>query len=147
MSPEQVTTGMSVDTRTDLWSLAVVFYAALCGQKPFGHDELDELKIQNNQLQVQNRALKRRGAAEETNAEDAAARTTALVALKAEMELLRKFSDMASGGRWLARWRIWLAGLKRKRAEFRAAASSLRRSVNRISVAGRSLGADSQPSA
>ena len=85
--------------------------------------QLDELKIQNNQLQVQNRALKRRGAAEETNAEDAAARTTALVALKAEMELLRKFSDMASGGRWLARWRIWLAGLKRKRAEFRAAAS------------------------
>eukprot|EP01047_Picozoa_sp_COSAG01_P016748 COSAG01_NODE_866_length_13045_cov_12.921288_6_plen_1707_part_00 len=45
MSPEQVTTGMSVDTRTDLWSLGVVFYAALCGQKPFGHDELDELKI------------------------------------------------------------------------------------------------------
>jgi predicted Ser/Thr protein kinase len=39
MSPEQITRG-SVDARSDLFSLAVILYEMLCGERPFGGDEL-----------------------------------------------------------------------------------------------------------
>lgn len=35
MSPEQLDGGLDVDLRTDLWSLAIIVYEALTGQKPF----------------------------------------------------------------------------------------------------------------
>ncbi|NUP05785.1 MAG: serine/threonine protein kinase [Polyangiaceae bacterium] len=35
MSPEQIQCGRDVDTRSDLWSLAVILYRAITGQRPF----------------------------------------------------------------------------------------------------------------
>jgi serine/threonine-protein kinase len=42
MSPEQVRSPKSVDTRTDIWSLGVVMYELLTNSMPFGGDEMTE---------------------------------------------------------------------------------------------------------
>lgn len=41
--------------------------------------------------------------------------------LRAEVDKLRRFSELASGAHRFARWRIWVAAVQRKRAEHRAA--------------------------
>ncbi|MFQ5670073.1 MAG: serine/threonine-protein kinase [Acidobacteriota bacterium] len=42
MSPEQIR-GLKVDGRSDLFSLAVIFYEALCGSRPFAGSDLSSL--------------------------------------------------------------------------------------------------------
>jgi serine/threonine protein kinase len=41
MSPEQARGQKDIDARTDIWSLGVVIYAALCGRAP--HEDIDQL--------------------------------------------------------------------------------------------------------
>jgi serine/threonine protein kinase len=45
MAPEQISMGIPVDARTDLWALAVVTYRLTTGQMPFGKGTLAELAI------------------------------------------------------------------------------------------------------
>ena len=43
MSPEQIRNGRSVDERSDLWSLAVILFRALSGERPFSGDSAEVL--------------------------------------------------------------------------------------------------------
>ena len=59
-------------------------------------------------------------------AEDAA---RLAIQLRAEVDMLRRFAEMATGAHRFARWRIWLAAMQRKRAEHRAAAAYMARTA------------------
>jgi serine/threonine-protein kinase len=43
LSPEQIASAKTVDTRTDIWSLGVIAYQLLSGQTPFNGDNIGEL--------------------------------------------------------------------------------------------------------
>jgi serine/threonine-protein kinase len=45
MSPEQMQSSKGVDVRTDIWSLAVIFFELVAGQVPFNADTVTELAI------------------------------------------------------------------------------------------------------
>lgn len=45
MSPEQARSAKQVDARTDLWSLGVILYAAITGQKPFSGEGVGDLFV------------------------------------------------------------------------------------------------------
>ena len=75
--------------------------------------KLDQMQVQHEVLQGQHA----RGA--RTHGDEAAR----IKALSTEVEVLRRFSELASGAHRFARWRIWLAAMKRKRAEQRAASA------------------------
>ena len=45
MAPEQISVGIPVDARTDLWALAVITYRLLTGEMPFGRGTIEELAL------------------------------------------------------------------------------------------------------
>jgi eukaryotic-like serine/threonine-protein kinase len=53
MSPEQVTSAKSADLRTDLWSLAIVAYECLTGERPFSGETLGALWIAINNAEFE----------------------------------------------------------------------------------------------
>jgi serine/threonine protein kinase len=65
MSPEQVIGAKDIDFRTDLWSLGVVAYEALTGQKPFHAETVGALalKIHRDPLPVPSTVLRALGTA------------------------------------------------------------------------------------